>query len=628
MCGICGFYSRKKETIDNLKQMNNTLSHRGPDDHGEELYELTEGYIAGLAHRRLAIVDLSVLAHQPMHSTQGDISVVFNGEIYNYKELHKALSALYNFKSKSDTEVIIAAYLKWGKEFVHYLNGMFAIALLDRKKDLLLLVRDRIGKKPIYYYYKEGNLCFASELKAIVYYQYFEKKVDTEIVGQFLMKQYIASPNSIYKDTYKLEPGMMLEFQYGKMKKRKYWDIAHIYCNSSRVYDFEKCKFELNIRLRKAIADRLVADVPVGAFLSGGYDSSIVCAIAQELLEKPLKTFCIGFYDDKINEAPYAKKISEYLGTDHTEYYISEQDMLDLIAEIPTYFDEPFADGSQIATMLVSKLAREHVTVALTGDGGDEFFAGYNRYTILQQAQQMEKLGILMHYLRKIPFFETECNRRKIPLKYRIAYEDLNRNRKTQTGISTYLNVIRNILLRNNESIYYEFEDKYQEKQWDIRRMLLDQETYLPDDNLCKVDRASMKYSLECRCPILDKEVMEYSYYIPQEYKDDKGNQKKILKCIAYDYIPKELLERPKQGFGVPIERWLRNSLKNQLEAYIDGDFLRRQNIFHVENTQQFVTHYLKNGDGGKHSGANYSILVWPFFIFQQWYEHYIFYSI
>lgn len=623
MCGICGFYSKKRETVDNLKQMNDTLTHRGPDDQGAELYELAEDYTVGLAHRRLAVVDLSMLAHQPMRSINGDISVVFNGEIYNYKELRKELSAVYNFKSKSDTEVIIAAYLKWGKEFVHYLNGMFAIALLDRKQDLLLLIRDRIGKKPIYYYYKDGDLCFASELKAILCYDYFEREVDREIIGQFLMKQYIVSPNSIYKNTYKLEPGMILEFRYGQMKKQKYWDVAHIYRDSRRVFDFEKCKYELNKRLRRAIADRLVADVSVGAFLSGGYDSSIVCAIAQELSEKPLKTFCIGFYDDKIDEAPFARKIAEHLGTDHTEYYISEQDMLKLVDEIPIYYDEPFADGSQIATMLVSKLAREYVTVALTGDGGDEFFAGYNRYTILQQAQKMEKWGFLMHYLRKIPFIEAKCSRRKIPLKYRIAYEDLNRNRKTQTGIFSYLNVIEKILLQQGKSVYFEFENKYQEKQWDIRRMLLDQETYLPDDNLCKVDRASMKYSLECRCPILDREVMEYSYCIPMQYKDDKGNQKKILKSIAYDYIPKELLERPKQGFGVPLEKWLRNPLKNQLEAYVDGDFLRRQNIFHVENTQKFITHYLKNGDGGKHSGANYSVLVWPFFIFQQWYDHY-----
>lgn len=625
MCGICGFYSKRKETIDNLTEMNSTLIHRGPDDYGEEIYDVSDGYSVGLAHRRLAIVDLSLLAHQPMHSVNRDISLVFNGEIYNYKDLREELSIEYPFNSYSDTEVIIAAYLKWGKEFVNYLNGMFAIALFDKGNESLLLVRDRIGKKPLFYCVENGSLYFASELKGIIKNQYYKKQINTELVGQYLRKQYIVSPNCIYKNTYKLQPGTMLEFKKGTISISKYWDIAEIYNKSELVNDYEECKYELNKRLRDAVYRRLVADVPVGAFLSGGYDSSIICAIAQELSSNPIKTFCIGFYDKKINEAHYAKNIAEYLGTEHTELYISDSETLRLVNEVPKFYDEPFADGSQIATMLVSQLAREKVTAVLTGDGGDEFFSGYNRYSLLQKAQKLDRLGVLLHYLRKIPAVENKWRKNRIPLKYRIISDDLNNNVRTQSGVNTYIRMINGMLLENSDDLYFSFEAKYHEKRWDIRRMLLDQETYLPDDNLCKVDRASMKYSLECRCPILDKEVMEYTYKIPQKYKNDNGNQKKILKDIAYDYIPKELLERPKQGFGVPLNTWMRNPLRKQLESYIEGDFLRKQNIFHVENTQRLVVNYLQNGDQGKGSGANYSILVWPFFIFQQWYEMYMF---
>lgn len=624
MCGICGFYSKRKETMENLIQMNNTLIHRGPDDHGEEICEIHNGYSVGLAHRRLAIVDLSLLAHQPMHSPDQSISIVFNGEIYNYKDLKRELRAEYSFKSQSDTEVLIASYLKWGKSFVNHLNGMFAIALLDREKEVLLLVRDRIGKKPLYYHIEDGNLCFASELKALMQNTYFNKALNTEIIGKFLNKQYIASPDSIYLNTYKLKPGMMLEIQKGEINTYKYWDIADEYHKADTIDDFEECKQELNKRLRAAVACRLVADVPIGAFLSGGYDSSIICAIAQELSEVPVKTFCIGFYEDKINEAPYARKIADFLGTRHTEYYISDDEMLRLVEDIPRYYDEPFADGSQVATMLVSKLAREHVTAVLSGDGGDEFFSGYNRYTTLQRAQKLEGLGVMLHYLRKIPGIEKKYRESVVPLKYRIISDDLNKNARTQVGINSYLRVIRGMLLQEPGDLYFSSELKYKEPRWDVRRMLLDQETYLPDDNLCKVDRASMRYSLECRCPLLDVSVMEFTYQIPQRFKNENGNQKKILKSLAYDYIPQELLDRPKQGFGVPLNCWMRGALKERLESYVERGFLKKQGIFNVENTQKLVINYLQNGDAGKDSGSNFSKLVWPFFIFQQWYEAYM----
>lgn len=624
MCGICGFYSRRKESLEELIEMNNTMMHRGPNDHGEEIYTMHNGYSVGLAQRRLSIVDLSMRGHQPMHSKNGRVTVVYNGEIYNFQNLKKELQD-YPFCSNCDTEIIIAAYLKWGIRCVEKFNGMFAIALLDREDDSLYLVRDRIGKKPLYYYRNGGNLFFGSELKPIMKVNGFEKKIDVDIVGNYLHHMCIPSPYSIFENVYKLNPGSILRFRYGKITTWKYWDIAKKY-NEKKVEvieDFESAKEELKSKLKEAIRMRMIADVPVGAFLSGGYDSSLVCAIAQELSDKTIRTYCIGFEQLELNEADYAKKVAEYLGTNHTEMYISDSDMFDLIKDLPYYYDEPFADSSQIATMLVSKLAKKDVTVVLSGDGGDEFFGGYNVYSKLQCAQRIDFWGAVIYYAKKIPWIKEHfCS--DLTLIQRMVSDCRDKNIKTQIGVNTYIEAIHKILLHEGVSCYYPYESKYNEKKWDIRRMLLDMDTYLPNDILCKVDRASMKYSLECRCPLLDKEVMEYSYRIPQEMKVNNGNQKRILKSIAYDYIPQRLLERPKAGFMVPVNVWLRNQLKDKLEFYISSDLLIKQNIFDVNNTQEFIRNYLDKGDQGKDSGANFSKLVWPFFVFQQWYEEYM----
>lgn len=625
MCGICGFYSSRKETMENLIEMNQELKHRGPDDSGEEIYRISSDYLVGFAHRRLSIMDLSKAGHQPMHSENKQVSVVFNGEIYNYRAIKKELQD-YPFQSNCDTEVIIAAYLKWGISFIEKIHGMFAIALLDRKINVLYLIRDRIGEKPLYYYISDKNLYFSSELKALMKSRFFERRINKDILGRLLNKQYISSPDSIFENVYKLEPGAVLCFQNGNITIKKYWDIIEKYHqlseDESRA-DFETTKEILKEKLVYAVEQMLAADVPVGAFLSGGYDSSLVCAIAQEQLSSPLRTYCIGFEDPKQNEAEYAKRVADFLGTKHTEQYISEQEMLDLVRDIPRYYDEPFADPSQIPTMLVSKLARKDVTVVLSGDGGDEFFSGYNIYSKLQKAQKLDRWGAVLYYLRKIPMAGSRISSH-LPLLYRMVSDERDPEIKTQTGINSYVNSIHAILLDEGKSCYYPVESKYHVKEWDIRRMLLDMRTYLPDDILCKVDRASMKYSLECRCPILDVDVMEYSYAIPQYYKNDNGNQKKILKSIAYDYIPKELLDRPKAGFSVPLDRWLREPLQAQLLEFIDTDLLKNQGIFHIENTQKLVLDYLKNGDRGKDSGMNFSKIIWPFFTFQQWYCEYM----
>ncbi len=378
MCGICGYFSKNRITEEKLQEMNDTMYHRGPDDHGVSLYQAGEGYSVGMAQRRLAIMDLSPLGHQPMESADGQTVVVFNGEIYNFNKLKKELSD-YPFQSTCDTEVILAAYRRWGISCVEKLQGMFSIALFDRKKDTLYLIRDRIGKKPLYYWIEDGNLVFASELKPIMKCPGFHAKIRKDVISRFLYQQYLCEPDSIFEGVYKVEPGSIVSFCHGQEDKYFYWDIKNVYREKKGTFpgNYEEAKARLLDLLRGAVRERLVADVPVGSFLSGGYDSSLVTSIAQQISHSPVKTFSIGFYEEKYNEAGYAREVAAHLGCDHTELYVSEQDLLDMVEDLPVYYDEPFADSSQIPSMLVAKLARQKVTVALSGDGGDEFFCGY-----------------------------------------------------------------------------------------------------------------------------------------------------------------------------------------------------------------------------------------------------------
>ena len=630
MCGICGYISRKRITEEQLRAMNDTMYHRGPDDSGVEIYEMRGGWQVGFAQRRLSILDLSQLGHQPMHSEDRRISVVYNGEIYNFQELREEL-ADYSFRSDCDTEVIIAAYLKWGIACLERFNGMFAIALYDRESQEVYLVRDRIGKKPLYYWYEDGELVFASELKPIMKCPGFTAKIEERVLSRYLFQQYINAPESIYQNVYKVEPGAVLRFHQGGISTWKYWDIKEVYhrAQTERIEDYKEAKEQLKTLLKQSVKMRMIADVPLGSFLSGGYDSSLVTAIAQACSESPVKTFSIGFHEEKYNEAKYARAVAEHLGTDHTELYIDEQDMFKLVESIPKYYDEPFADSSQIATMMVSQLAREHVTVALSGDGGDEFFCGYNIYDNVGQAQKLDRLGGMVHGLCNLPGIRQMHMEERLPFKVRVIAGNRERESKTQFGAGNYPARARAMVKRlpaGEEAlpVQYLTESGYGVQDWQIRRMLLDMDTYLPGDILCKVDRASMKYSLESRCPILDKEVMECSFKIPHKYKYAGGSKKYILKDIAYDYIPKELLERPKVGFGVPLDKWLRGPLREQLSDYSSYEYLKKQGIFDAEYVSGKVGEYIKTGDAGPATGANYSKITWSFFVFQQWYETYM----
>ena len=625
MCGICGFVSKKKITIEQLTQMNDTIYHRGPDDSGVEIHPMSGDRNVGLAQRRLSILDLSPLGHQPMHSKDKRLSVIFNGEIYNFLELREELSD-YTFISHCDTEVIIAAYLKWGISCVDRFNGMFAICIYDREEDSVYLVRDRIGKKPMYYELDGEDMYFASELKPLMSRPGFSKSIRNDIVTRYLYQQYINAPDTIFKNVYKLEPGSILHYRNGQVKTWKYWDVKTVYhkMQENPVTDYAQAKAELKELLRKSVASRMISDVPLGAFLSGGYDSSLITAIAQEHSKEPVKTFSIGFHEVKYNEAKFAAEVAKHLGTDHTELYISEKEMFDMVDSIPQYYDEPMADSSQIPSMLVAELAKRDVTVVLSGDGGDEFFCGYNVYEKIGKAQKLDILGGLTHGICNLPGLKQIGLEDRLPFKVRVIAGNRNKETKTQFGVGNYATHARKMVLGEGLSCHYEIESGYQVKDWQIRRMLLDMDTYLPGDILCKVDRATMKYSLEERCPIMDKDVMEYSFRMAHNIKYENGNKKRILKDIAYDYIPKELLDRPKVGFSVPLDKWLRGPLKEQLLDMCNKDMLIRQGIFDAKYVNSMIQNYLVTGDGGSGSGRNYSRLIWAYFVFQQWYEYYL----
>lgn len=624
MCGICGFLSKRGMTREQLKRMNDTMVHRGPNDSGEEIYPLKKGYTLGLAQRRLSILDLSDLGHQPMHSENGRLSIVYNGELYNFRELKKELSE-YPFKSDCDTEVILAAYLRWGINCVSRFKGMFAFAVFDRETEELFLVRDPIGKKPLYYWRKNQDIVFASELKPIMKAEGFPRRLRTQVIQRFLAQQYINAPDTIFEDVFQLEPGGILCFSNGEARTWKYWDVKEVYARQKKnpVTNYEQAKGELKELLKNAVQKRMIADVPLGAFLSGGYDSSLMTAMAQEFSPGPVKTFSIGFGEEAYNEAGYAKEISRYLGTEHKELYIDEGDMFRMLEGLPRYFDEPFADSSQIPTMLVSELAGKDVTVALSGDGGDEFFCGYNVYGVLEQAQRLDCFGGLLHGITGLPGVKRLDLLRRLPYKVRTIAANRDPETKTQLGSEKYESVISKMVLTEGKPCKYPMESQYGEQQWQERRMLLDMDTYLPGDILCKVDRASMKYSLEARCPILDVDVMEYAYRLPHSFKCHRGEKKRILKDIAYDYIPREMLDRPKTGFSVPLDQWLRGPLRERLLAASRADFLKEQGIFDSDYLPAFVNYYLSTGDKGGGTGENFSRIIWAFYMFQAWYGEY-----
>lgn len=628
MCGICGYVSGFKYDETVLNEMNNTMRHRGPDDAGVYQRSLSGERQLGIAQRRLSILDLSSAGHQPMLAEDESIAIVYNGEIYNFLELReRLLEKGYHFRSNCDTEVILYLYQEYGTECLSMLNGMFAFAIVDFRDESLFLARDRMGKKPLYYYYPEnGNaFVFGSELKPLMKFPGFRKEIRTELVSAYLVNKCFDSPDTVFRDTYKVEPGQYIIWKNGILERETYWNLTEQYrkLSSDMIDDYAEARKGLKDLLLDAVSRRLIADVPVGTFLSGGIDSTLITALAKEVTDGPVSTFTIGFHDKKENEAEYAKAVAKYLGTSHTELYISPSELLQQVQDLATYYDEPFADSSQIPTMLVSKLAKKKVSVILSGDGGDELFCGYELYDWLKAAQYLDRMGGIGYTVCELPVIKKLNLINKLPDK---AYAFLN-NRDQETKVQLFHDVreryTADMVIGTSLSSKREYEKKIKEidwlkNNWQMQRMLLDMRYYMADEVLVKTDRASMKYSLEVRCPILDYRVAEYSFRLPHKFKYQGKTKKRILKDLVYEMVPGELLDRPKKGFGVPLAKWLREDLNGQLLRYADETILRRQGIFRPERIREFIRKLMVS------DVSVYNSILWGFFTFQMWYQEYV----
>ncbi len=631
MCGIAGFIDFKKNTsFSVLKEMTDALTHRGPDDAGYEVFEAGTASI-GLGQRRLSILDLSALGHQPMHFGE-HLVVNFNGEIYNFKEIRKELEDKgYSFNSWSDTEVILKGYDCWGLDVLQKFTGMFAIALYDKQKEEVILVRDRAGVKPLYYYWKNDVLLFGSELKSLYAHPSFEKSIDVNSLALYLQFSYIPAPHSIFHNTFKLLPGHILTISLKSKQQeiKKYWDVFDHYNKSKiSVSDTEAIE-QTEALMKKGYEYRMVADVPVGVFLSGGYDSSSVAALLQSGRTEKLKTFTIGFHEQEFNEAHEAKKIADYLGTDHTEWYLTAKEAGEVLPLLPEIYDEPFSDNSTVPTVLVSKLARQQVKVALSADGGDEIFGGYGKfnqaekYTTAIPSIIQRLLGSSMSLINPayIPYFNKKYNFTTRYEKMKLIWQSQDPVQAVKY-ISQYIpeKEVESFLGKSFERYHTFFEEGNKlEKNDGVTNHLLavDYKTFLVDNNLVKVDRATMSVGLEGREPMLDHHLIEYLAQLPSSFKIRNGVNKWLLKEIVHRYIPKELMERPKRPFIAPLMVWFREELKEQLRYYLSEANLSKTGVFDHAPIIRLREAYLS---GEK---VNYQKL-WQVLVFQLWYDRWI----
>jgi asparagine synthase (glutamine-hydrolysing) len=642
MCGIVGFNTRRDFSLlqADLPEAVSRLSHRGPDDSGL-FFDAKAG--VGLGHRRLSILDLSKLGRQPMDSEDGKVQIVYNGEVYNFREIRKILEEHgHLFRSNTDTEVILKAYLQWGIGCLKRFVGMFALALWDNRIQQLFLARDRLGIKPLYYHLSSGNFLFASELKSIMAFKPFPKNLDFDAISLFFHYQYIPAPKTIFKDTFKLLSGQYAIFNGEKLQTFSYWKLSEEDLSLSSICPREEEALEeLDHLLTQAVSDRLVSDVPLGALISGGIDSSIVVALMQKLNSTPVRTFSIGFRESSYNEAPWASKIAKHLGTDHTELYVTPKEAMEVIPKLPEIYDEPFADSSAIPTYLVSHLARGHVTVALSGDGGDEQFAGYTRYLITHEGyRRFQNVPIsikksIASFLENLPYRWIE----KYHLPWRAflpkAYREGSFVDKRQMLINLIDNTNVQQLYRMTIGIWSEerlfsllgrrlpecqFEESFQNTQgWPIlsRLMRVDLKTYLHDAILTKADRASMAVGLEIRVPLLDHRVVEYTSKLPEDFKYRNGTGKYLLKKLLTKYVPTELFERPKMGFGVPIGQWFKTKLKDLMLDYLAVDRLKQEGLFNPTIVQEVIDEHLSNK-------TNHQYRLWTLLMWEMWRERWL----
>jgi asparagine synthase (glutamine-hydrolysing) len=626
MCGICGFIdftSQSDRAV--LNEMVSTLHHRGPDDNGCEVHSLSQASV-GLGHTRLSILDLSPAGHQPMQYNH--LSIVLNGEIYNFKEIRRDLVQLgHTFKSESDTEVILHAFDEWGAPCVSKFIGMFAFVIFNRKTLEVSFVRDRAGVKPLFYYWRDGLFLFASELKAFHAHRSFTKRLNVNAVHQYMDFGYVPSPYCIFEDCCKLEPGHILTFSVGRREFTitKYWDVRDYYCLPSLRLSYDEAKEQLEKLLVSAFAYRMVSDVPVGVFLSGGYDSTAVAAVLQRNSGERLKTFTIGSGGGS-NEAPFAKEIARYIGTDHTEYYCTTKEAQDIIPTLPYFYDEPFADDSAIPTMLVSRLARQDVTVALSADAGDEIFAGYANYrTFSNNVGLIDKIPVR---LRKTLSWLSGLGAVAVPdnaLRHKVETlsQILTHEEKhiPQVLLRRYLTLSKTAKrkLFNSSEVHQDtvYDDDFSLFKDRLSIALgTDYIMYLQNTILTKVDRATMSVSLEGREPFLDHRIIEFAAQLPSTYKYGHTT-KMILKDIVYKYVPKKLMDRPKTGFDVPIDLWLRTSLSYLLEENLHPRKIEESGVFQSPYIQGLRKKFMR----GQLQDAT---LIWKLLQFQLWYNQWM----
>lgn len=648
MCGIAGFAGSSltgESSRAVLRAMTDALLHRGPDGSG---YHLEERDGVGLGHRRLAVVDLTVEGRQPMVSALGRYVIAFNGEVYNFERLRpELLGRGHAFRGHSDTEVMLAAIEEWGIDAaLRRFNGMFAFALWDRAERRLHLARDRLGKKPLYYSTNAGKIVFGSELKALLAYPGLPLEVDREAACLYARLGYIPTPWSVFRDVRKLEAGSYLtatlnEGRVAAIEQKTYWSADAVFAaGRERRFSgsYQEAAEELERLITDAVGLRMVADVPLGAFLSGGIDSSTIVALMQVQSRRPVRTFTIGFSHKGYSEAEHAAAVARHLGTEHTELYLEPEAALDLIPRLPQFYDEPFADSSQLPTMLVSRLAREHVTVALSGDAGDELFCGYNRYlwwrrlwrtthrgprwpwrlaahaTLALSAQRWDSVlspvfGLLPrswrhsspgNRLHKLAEALQEDDAARLYLRWITHWEQPER---VVSGGKEPLSDITAPMPASGMDAYTE------------AMMLRDIKSYLPDDIMVKVDRASMSASLEARAPLMDHRVVEFAASLPLDFKLKGGKGKRILREVLYRYVPQNLVERPKTGFAVPIDAWLRGPLRDWAENLMSARALQDCGVFETTPVRKAWQEHLSGRVQRQYP-------LWNVLMYQAWHQH------
>ncbi len=621
MCGIAGFCNASYNWQKNITKMNSRMTHRGPDAEG---IWVNESATVVLGHRRLSILDLSLNGSQPMISADGRFVMVLNGEIYNHGKIAEQLQRegkVSAFRGHSDTEILLEAIDAYGFEnAIKLTKGMFAVAVYDKLEKKIFLARDRGGEKPLYYGFIGKMFIFASEIASIRAHEKFTPELDTGALSLYFRYGYIPAPYTIYTNIKKMEAGSILEldFPFTSARQYKYWDIMDV-VQQGRNHPFNgslsEAADELERLLKESIREQMVADVPVGAFLSGGIDSTTVAALMQSVSPHKVKTFSIGFHEQEYNEAKNARETAAYIGTEHTELYLSDVEAMEVIPLLPQMYGEPFADVSQIPTYLVSKLARQQVTVSLSGDAGDELFGGYDHYERIRNKWNLIKNYPLSFRKAVSSLLSMKCFENTDYL-WKIGHYLAADSPETMMELGGNLIVGTDNLVKNQGVMPdYKYSLFPRDITWtsiENRLLLMDFLMYLPDDILVKVDRASMAVSLESRIPLLDKDIIEFAWTLPSAYKIEGKDRKRVLKNVLCRYVPESMMQRPKKGFAVPIAQWLRNGrVRDWGEELLDENVINSQGILDEVNVRKLWKRFLDTGYGYNK--------IWSLLVFQQW---------